>query len=130
MGTQATLISDARVVCARCTVANSPWRRLRGLMGRRSLDAGEGLLLRPSSSVHTCFMRFPIDIVFLDRDLTVLDIAPAVRPWRARGKRGARAVLELGAGEADRLAIRAGEQFTLDHAETDRKEEVHVHAVC
>ena len=46
-------------------VADSPWTRLRGLIGRARLQPGDGLMLRPASSIHTSFMRFPIDAVFL-----------------------------------------------------------------
>lgn len=99
------------VVCARCEVAETPWTRLRGLIGRRGLAPGHGVLLRPAGSVHTCLMRFPIDVVFLDGDLRVLRVAPAVPPWRVRGRRGARAVLELAAGEARRAGIGAGDRL-------------------
>jgi len=93
-------------------VADSYWTRLRGLVGRRGLDPGEGLLLRPANSVHTAFMRFPIDVVFLDRDLTVLDVVESVPPWRVKARRGARAVLELGAGDAARQGIVPGDCLT------------------
>jgi uncharacterized membrane protein (UPF0127 family) len=103
----------------RVSVAANPWTRLRGLMGRRTLDEGEGLLLRGSGSVHTCFMRFPIDVVFLDRDMTVIGIAPAVRPWRAAARRGAKAVLELAAGEAERRGLEVGDGVRVDSATDD-----------
>ena len=74
----------ARVVCERCVVADRPHTRLRGLLGRAQLEAGEGLLLKPTPSVHTCFMRFTIDAVFLDAQLRVVSVAPALRPWRSR----------------------------------------------
>ena len=102
-----------RVICERCTIADRALARLRGLLGRRALPPGEGLLLRPSPSVHTWFMRFPIDVVFLDRDLRVLDARAAVRPWRMAGHRGARAVLELAAGESSRRGLRAGDRLML-----------------
>ena len=86
-----TLIgADGRVACEQCLLADRPWARMWGLLGRRSLPWGEGLLLRPAASVHTFFMRFPIDVVFLDRELTVLGVTPELRPWRTAGKRGAR----------------------------------------
>jgi uncharacterized membrane protein (UPF0127 family) len=112
------LVTDdhGRVVCERCTVADSPITRLRGLLGRAELAAGEGLLLRPSPSIHTWFMRFPIDVVFLDGELRVLDVRHRVRPWRMAGRRGARAVLELAAGEARRLDIPAGSRLRLVEA--------------
>jgi uncharacterized protein len=77
-------------------------------MGRRGLAPGEGLLLKPTPSIHTCFMRFPIDAVFLDAELRVLDVKPHLRPWRFAGRRRTRAVLELASGEAQRLSLRAG----------------------
>ena len=70
------------------------------------------MLLRPSPAIHTCFMRFPIDAVFLDRNLQVLGVTPSLSPWRWARRRGARAVLELGAGEAGRLGVRQGERLT------------------
>jgi uncharacterized protein len=103
----------------RVVVAGSYWTRLRGLLGRRELGPGEGLLLRPASSVHTAFMRFPIDVVFLDRELRVLDVAEAVRPWRVKAKRGARAVLELGAGEAARQGIATGDNLRIETNSND-----------
>jgi len=66
------------------------------------------LLLRPAGSIHMFFMRFAIDAVFLSRDGEVLKVAPNVRPWRTAGARGAKVVIELPAGEADRRGIRAG----------------------
>jgi uncharacterized protein len=79
---------------------------MRGLLGRRGLESGEGLLLRPASSVHTLFMRFPIDVVFLGGDGEVLKVARRVPPWRTVGCRGAKAVVELPAGEAGRRGVR------------------------
>jgi uncharacterized membrane protein (UPF0127 family) len=104
---------DGTVVCERCTLADSPLTRLRGLLGRDGLEQGEGLLLRPASSIHTFFMRFPIDAVFLDRSLVVLGIADGVEPWRAASQRGAKAILELPAGESSRRGLAVGDQLTL-----------------
>jgi uncharacterized protein len=127
MAETVTVLAHARVVCDSCAVADTMWTRLRGLMGRRELEPGEGLLLRPSGSVHTCFMRFAIDIAFLDRELRVLAVSPGVRPWRLRLQRGARAVLELPAGEADRVGIAPGDQLTVECSATnDEKEKAHV----
>ena len=92
-------------------MADRPFGRMRGLLGRPSLAPGEGLLLTPASAVHTFFMRFAIDVVFLDRDLRVLSIAHNVRPWRAAGRSGARAALELPAGESERRGLRIGSRL-------------------
>jgi uncharacterized membrane protein (UPF0127 family) len=59
---------------------------MRGLLGRRSLSAGEGLLLRPAAAIHTAFMRFAIDAVFLDREGVVLRVAHDLAPWRTAGR--------------------------------------------
>jgi uncharacterized membrane protein (UPF0127 family) len=97
-----------RVVCERCVVADRPHSRLRGLIGRRELAIGDGLLLRPTPSIHTWFMRFPIDVVFLDAELRVLGVRPELRPWRLAGRRRTRAVLELPGGEARRVGLEPG----------------------
>jgi uncharacterized membrane protein (UPF0127 family) len=111
---QSTLVTaDGAVVCIRCRIAQRPWSRMRGLLGRSRLDESEGILLRPAASVHTWFMRFPIDVVFLDRDLCVLRVVPGLRPWRMTGRRGAAAVLELAAGECDARGVRVGERLGL-----------------
>jgi len=68
-------------------------------------------LLCPAPSVHTAFMRFPIDAVFLDRDLVVVKVVRALAPWRAASARRARAVLELGVGESARRGIRVGDRL-------------------
>jgi uncharacterized protein len=102
---------DGRPFCERCLLAETPLTRLKGLLGRRGLERGEGLLLRPASSIHTLFMRFPIDAVFLDRELTVLRVVPELRPWRAAGRRGAHAVLELPAGACEQAGLRPGERL-------------------
>lgn len=97
------------VVCDRCVVADSPVSRMKGLLGRSELRSGEGLLLRPASAIHTFFMRFPIDAVFLDRDWRIVGISDGVAPWRTAGRKGAKAVLELPAGESARRGLRPGD---------------------
>jgi uncharacterized protein len=102
---------DETPVCERCDIADTPLTRLRGLLGRARLQSGEGLLIRPTSAIHTCFMRFPIDAVFLDRDLVVLRAVSDVGAWRVAGCRRARAVLELAAGEIRRRGIQPGDRL-------------------
>ncbi|MGI9657455.1 MAG: DUF192 domain-containing protein [Gaiellaceae bacterium] len=100
-------------VCERCEIAATPVRRMRGLLGRAALGPGEGVLLKPAGSVHTWFMRFSIDVVFLDRDMRVLKVAANVAPWRARSCRGAKSALELRAGESERRGIELGERLAV-----------------
>ena len=114
MAKDATVVrGDGDPVCERCRVADRPLGRMRGLLGRAALPAGEGVLLRPAAAVHTWFMRFPIDVVFLDADLRVTKVVPALRPWRLASGRGATGVLELAAGECERRRIAPGQQFAL-----------------
>lgn len=100
-----------QIVCERCYVADRSFPRLRGLIGWRPLDRNEGMLLRPSSAIHTTFVRFAIDAVFLDDEMTVLSIAPNLKPWRAAWKRRASAVLELPSGRCEQLGLRPGDVF-------------------
>jgi uncharacterized membrane protein (UPF0127 family) len=104
---------DGRVVCEKCLLAESPFARMRGLLGRKGLEAGEGILLRPAGSIHTAFMRFAIDAVFLDRELSVVNVAANLRPWRVARARRARAVVELPAGEAERRGVKPGDRLSL-----------------
>ena len=105
--------ADGRMLAVHCVVADTPARRMRGLLGRDGLDAGEGLLIRPSNAIHMWFMRFPIDAVFLDADGTVLRIAASLRPWRTAFCRGARAVLELPADTCAALQLEPGERVAV-----------------
>jgi uncharacterized protein len=103
---------DGGVVCEQCVIADTVLRRLRGLIGRRELPAGQGMVLRAEWSIHTAFMSFPIDVVFLDRDQVVLKVVPSLKPWRAAICRGARDVVELAAGECARHRLKACDRVT------------------
>jgi uncharacterized protein len=83
---------------------------MRGLMGRRRLSSGQGMVIRPAFAIHTHFMRFPIDVVFLDSDQVVIAIERNLRPWRTASCRGAREVVELAAGECDRRGVEVGDR--------------------
>ena len=113
MATEITLSRrDGRVVCERCLVAARPLRRMRGLLGRRDLPRGEGILLRPAASIHTFFMRFPIDAVFLDRDDVVVGIERQVHPWRVAARKGVASMIEsrlLLGSVADGSVVTAGQ---------------------
>ena len=102
---------DGRVVCARCVVAKAPWTRMRGLLGRSSLDAHEGMLFPRTGSIHMLFMRFAIDAIFCDRDLVVLHVERGLRPWRMASRRGAKTVIELAAGAA--AGVEPGDRLSL-----------------
>ena len=73
------------VLAQKAKIANTPLLRLRGLLGRSFLDQGEGLIIEPCSSIHTCFMRFPIDVLFLDNNNKIVLLANNLPPWRLFG---------------------------------------------
>lgn len=102
-------LTRGNVVCEHGVIADSALRRMRGLLGRRSLPAGEGLLLQAAAKVHTAYMRFPIDVVFLDSHQQVVKVARCLQPWRTASARRARSALELAAGEISARGIRIGD---------------------
>ena len=102
---------NGEVVCGRCLLADNAWTRFRGLLGRNGLADDEGLLLRPAGSIHTLFMRFAIDAVFLDRQDTVVKIVRSLGPWRFAAARRAKRTLELPAGSTERRGLALGERL-------------------
>lgn len=99
-------------LCTQAVHATSFLHRLRGLMFQHELPSGAGLLLEPEWSIHTFFMRFPIDVLFLDRSYTVLAAHSAVAPNRLGPMhRGAHAVLELPAGTIEETKTRPGDHL-------------------
>ena len=104
--------SRGTVVASRTERAETHWARLMGLMGRRSLPEDSALLITPCSSVQTFFMRFAIDVVFLDGDGQVVKVVAALKPYRvAFGGWGARCALELPAGAASRCGVAVGDRL-------------------
>jgi uncharacterized protein len=99
---------DGQLVC-RCRVATSFVSRFCGLMTVAALPSGSGLLLPSTRSVHTHFMRFPIDVVFLDSEWRIVSVVPVLRPWRFARAKDAESVLELAAGECERLGLTEGD---------------------
>jgi uncharacterized protein len=107
---------NGSIVCERCLLAETALTRMRGLLGRRELPSGEGILLKPASSVHMWFMRFAIDAVFLDAEMRVVKIAADLKPWRMTGARGAKSCLEIASGEAARRGLTVGERLVAGSA--------------
>ena len=103
------------VLATRARLADNLVTRLFGLMGRRGVDEGGGLLLTRSASIHSFFMRFRFDAVFLDREGRVVKVVPALRTWWvAFGGRGARDVLELPAGVAAATGTQRGDRLLFE----------------
>ena len=109
------LTAGGTVVCERCEVPESSFGRARGLLGRDGLGVGEGMLIDRAGSVHMFFMRFPIDVVFLDRDRKVVGVRRGLRPWQVAAARRAVAALELPAGAAAEAGIEEGDVLALQN---------------
>ena len=106
-------LSRGTIVCQHVVIADSARRRMRGLLGRNSMPSGEGILLQPAPSIHTAFMRFRIDAVFLDSTLKVKKVVEDLPPWRMASAHNASTVLEMAAGEVHRREISVGDQLGL-----------------
>jgi len=105
--------SKGTVVAEDVAIARSFWTRFRGLMLRKEMADGAALLIEPSASIHTAFMRFPIDVVFLDREQRVVKVAENIRPFRASLSRG-HSALELNAGSARNAHVQEGDVLVID----------------
>jgi uncharacterized protein len=97
-------------------VADRGAKRRKGLLGRVTLAAGEGLWIVPCEAVHTFCMRFPIDLVYLDRDKRVKKIRHSVPPWRLSACLSAHSVLELASGSIRRTQTKPGDRLTFSPA--------------
>jgi uncharacterized protein len=87
---------------------------MKGLLGKNSLMAGEGLLIRPCKGIHTFGMRFPIDVLFLDKNSHVIAIIKNIQPNKmTRLYLGASGVIELSAGTIDATATKPGDRIEI-----------------
>ena len=96
-------------------IAANPWLRLKGLLVTKSLSQGEGLSIEPCQSVHTFFMAYPIDILFLDKELRVVYLRNAMPPNRiSRHVFKARSVIELPAGTIEGTGTQIGDLLAIE----------------
>jgi len=109
-GTLTLRREDGRIVCENVKLADTYVTRTVGLLGRRTLPPGQGVVLRPSFSIHTFFMRFPLDLIYVDGDLVVIKIVERLPAFRTSSCRGAREVVELAAGECARRGVSVGDR--------------------
>jgi len=106
------------ILATRCRVASSLRDRAVGLLGTPEVVAGEGLLIERSPSIHMFFMRYPIDVVFVDRAGLVTRTVSRLRPWRVVWwARGARDCIELRAGALEGTGTAAGDQLAFEDAD-------------
>ncbi|MGA7886856.1 MAG: DUF192 domain-containing protein [Acidobacteriaceae bacterium] len=109
-----TIPAKSVTIGSRIGLANTSPTRFLGLMGRKSLEPGAGILIRPSSGVHTMFMRMAIDVVGLDREMRVVKLWPRLRPWRMTSvSLKVQSVLELADGQIEQCGIECGDHLAL-----------------
>lgn len=114
---QIRVVRTQAMLARRARVARSMASRVVGLLGRASLPEGEGLVLTACRSIHTYFMRFAIDAIFVDRAWQVVAIWNSLPPWRMTPVIwGADAVIELPAGTAERARLSVEDQLVLEPA--------------
>ncbi len=105
-----------QVLVSKLEVAKSFCARSKGLLGRKSLAMDQALYIQRCNSIHTFFMQFPIDVVFVDRKMVVRKVIPEVKPWRlVLPVWRAAHVIEFSSGFLTTNPIRIGEQLHVDH---------------
>lgn len=109
MRLQVLNLNRGTVLATSLEVANTGPKRNKGLLGRKGLAPGEGLWIIPCESVHTFFMQFPIDLVYLDRANRVKKIRNSVPPWRLSACLSAHSILELPSGAIRESQTQAGD---------------------
>ena len=116
---EVTVTNNTRgsVIGDRICIADTSLTRLFGLLSRSGLDAGEGLWIQPSSGVHTFFMRFPIDVIGLNRERNVVTLWPELVPWRVTAiHTKLRSVIELPAGRIAATGTKLGDHLAYELA--------------
>lgn len=110
--TAITVTDTGAVLACAARVASSLGARLKGLLGTSSLEPGSALVIRPCTGVHTFFMKYPIDVVFADRDGVVVAVCHSLRPWRWTAIHPhAYEVIELPAGAAKAAGVKEGSRI-------------------
>jgi hypothetical protein len=109
-------VTRGTVLATRLEAARTGPTRRKGLLGREGLLPGEGLWIVPCESVHTFFMRFPIDLVYLDRKNSIRKVRSAVGPWRASACLAAHSILELPAGTVRETRTERGDTVEIGPA--------------
>ena len=108
---QVSILTRQTVLATCMEVADSGPKRNKGLLGRKLLKPGEGMWIVPCESVHTFFMQFPIDLVYLDREHRIRKLRSGVPPWRLSACLSAHSVLELPGGTIQSTNTKPGDKL-------------------
>lgn len=106
------LLRNGDCIVERAMLAVNPLERMRGLLGRPPINAGQAMVLTRCGAVHTCGMGYPIDVLFLDKGWRVVAVRHRVAPWRMAHCLRASTTVEIAAGEAQKLSLQTGDELT------------------
>jgi hypothetical protein len=122
---QVVNVTRQTLVALEVKMADNPLTRLSGLMGKRGLSPSHGLWIVPCNNIHSCFMRFEFDAIFVDKNNTVLHLVEYMKPWGiSKMVRGGRAVLELPGGTIASTGTEVGDQLEVRRPGDTRTPEV------
>ena len=113
MGRYALRVASGRTVAATVELALTRATRRQGLLGRTGLPESHAIVIAPCSAIHTWFMRFPIDVMFVSREGRIIKARQGIPAWRMSGALGAYAAVEMASGEIARTQIAAGDHLEL-----------------
>ena len=103
-------VAKGAVIVQKAQIASSLGQRLKGLLGKKSLLVNEGLILKPCASIHTFFMRFPIDVLFLDKNMHIIKLIQNMPPGRFSSTVwGSKMTIELPAGKLSQTNTQVGD---------------------
>lgn len=106
------------VLVDNCRTADTFISRFLGLMGKPCLPSDSGLVITPCNSIHMFFMRFPLDVVFVDRNNTVVSLVENIKPWRVSGiAKKARSAIELTSGTIKRTQTEIGDKLEFTYTD-------------
>jgi len=116
MVTKLVYMRTGRVLAERLEVARTMPARMRGLLGRKNLSPGGGMMIERCASIHTFFMRFPIDVVFVDSNMVVTKAVENVLPWRLVSSLASRHVIELPGGTLASSPLAPGDALRIEES--------------
>jgi uncharacterized membrane protein (UPF0127 family) len=102
------------VVFEKCKIADAFFSRLKGLIGKKNIDSDSAVVFYKTSSIHTCFMSFVIDVIFLDAAMRVVKIYHNLKPWRAAFCLPSHSAIECLGGMALKKGIKVGDQLDIN----------------
>lgn len=109
---------NGEVIVKEARIADSFFKRFLGLMFRKDMSLEEALVFHHTNSVHTCFMRFAIDVIFLDKNMQICKICRTLKPWRLAGSLAAKTTIEFPANKLSQQDISVGDTLFIEGVDT------------